>query len=46
MATYSLPAEKSEHVTTPSGVDEVGQFVNAVADGKWNCEGKSEKTRG
>lgn len=34
MATYSLVAEKSVHVTVPSGVDDVGQLVNAVAEGK------------
>jgi hypothetical protein len=37
IATYSLPAEKSAQVTTPVGVDDVGQFVKAVADGRWNC---------
>lgn len=41
MATYSLPDEKSMLVTWPRGVLDVGQFANAVSDGKWTCEWRS-----
>jgi len=34
IAAYSLPAEKSIEVTCPNGVFDVGQFANAVNEGR------------